>query len=277
MAIVLALIAALLWGVTDYVGGAMSRRASPFAVGVAELIAGAVCIIPVVLPFGGDPGPADFAWAAVAGLCAGVATGFFYRGLARGRMGVVAPVSAVGTALVPVTVGLALGDRPSALALTGVAIAFPGIWLLSSSPEPADAAHNRAGLADAAVAGALYGTVFVCLGQIGDDAGLLPLIALQAMAVLGMVLAALIARAEWLPRDRYSWRAAWLGPVIAIAIALFQVALHHGFLTIVAVIGSLYPATTVALAVVLLREPIRRNQAIGLLLSGAAVALVAAG
>lgn len=277
MAIILALIAALLWGVTDYVGGAMSRRASPFSVGVAELIAAAVCIVPVVLPFGGDPGLTDFAWASVAGLCGGVATGFFYRGLARGRMGVVAPISAVGTALVPAAFGLASGDRPSTLALAGVAIAFPGIWLLSSDPEPADAAGRRTGLADATVAGVLYGMVFVCLSHIRADAGLQPLIALQATSVLGMVLAALMARAPWLPRDRYSWRAAWLGPVIASAIALFQVALHHGFLTIVAVIGSLYPATTVALAVILLRERLIAPQIAGLTLAGLAVALIAAG
>lgn len=273
----LALTAALLWGVTDFVGGAMSRRVSGFQVGVAELIASAVCIAPLAFWAGGDPTPADFGWGAAAGVLGGTATGFFYRGLAHGRMGVVAPVSAVGTALVPVVVGLATGERPSPLALAGVAIAFPGIWLLSSTAEQDCEPGAGTGLADASIAGGVYGLMFVCMDHIGHGAGLSPLVILEIATVPGMILAALMARESWLPRTGYPWRAAWLGPIVAIALAAFQIALRHGFLTIVAVIGALYPASTVLLAVALLRERVLARQGIGLVLAGVAVALVAVG
>ena len=276
MAIVLALVAALLWGVTDFVGGAMSRKASGFQVGVAELVASAFCIAPLALWAGGNPTTTDFVWAAAAGVLGGTATGFFYRGLARGQMGIVAPVSAVGTALVPVLVGLGTGEHPSAMAMIGVAVAFPGIWLLSTVRD-ADPSDRRSGLPDAAAAGGLYGLMFVCMDQIGHGAGLTPLVVLEVATVPGMILAAFIARESWLPRTGYPWRAAWLGPIVAIALAAFQIALRHGFLTVVAVIGSLYPASTVLLAVVLLRERVLVHQVVGLVLAGVAVALVAAG
>ncbi|MGN6577085.1 MAG: EamA family transporter, partial [Nocardioides sp.] len=125
MAIVLALVSALAYGLSDFVGGLVSRRASAWSVAVVGQISATVCTAAIALGVPGDPKPADFAWALLAGVGSGAGTGFLYRGFSTGRMGVVAPVSAVGAAVVPVLAGTLGGERPSLLVWAGIAAALP--------------------------------------------------------------------------------------------------------------------------------------------------------
>ena len=291
MAIVLALVSALAYGLSDFVGGLVSRRASAWSVAFLGGISATFCTGVVALVVPGSPAAADLAWAVLAGVGSGVGTGFLYRGFASGRMGVVAPVSAVGAAVVPVLVGTLTGERPSLLVWVGIVIALPGIWLVASEPaddlsridlEPGQAeAGARGGLADGLldglVAGLAFGVLFAALGQVPDSAGMWPLALAQAVSVPVVVLLAAALRASWVPRGRFvHW--AWVaGPLGTAAVVAFLLATQRGFLTIAGVLASLYPAVTVLLAALVLRERVHRAQGVGLGLCAVAVAMVAAG
>jgi len=277
--VLLALGSALAYGISDFVGGMLARRVSPWSVAVVAQCVSTTCVTVLALASGGDPTARDLAWGLVAGLGNGTGGVFLYRGLANGRMAVVAPLSAVGAALLPVAVGVATGERPSILTWLGVACAFPAIWLVSRAPDLAgtEAQHSGSGVVDGLLAGLGFGLLFAALGQVPESAGLQPLALTQATSVLAIIALATLLRQSWLPRERYALRAAYIGVLGALATTLFLLATQAGLLSVASVLSSLYPAVTVVLAVSLLRERIHRPQAVGLALALAAVVLVAAG
>jgi drug/metabolite transporter (DMT)-like permease len=275
VAVLFSLIAALAWGLSDFAGGIITKRASPWQVAVVGQTSAGVIALVAALVVGGSPSSHDLVFGALAGLGSGFGVVFLYRGLATARMGVVAPLSAVGTALIPVVVGVVTGDRPSALAVVGVVCAFPAIVLISRVSD--DDSTHRGGVIDGILAGLGFGLLFVCFGQVGEDAGLSPLALSQLTSVGSVIVTAVLLRQAWVPRGRAPLKAAALGPLSLVAQASFLYATHHGLLSVVSVISSLYPAVTVLLAAVLLREKIRRWQGYGLLVAALAVALVAAG
>lgn len=277
MAVVLSLISALAYGVSDFLGGLFAKRSGPWQVAVVGQSSSTVCTLVVAGWVGGTVVSGDWAWGAVGGAGSGLGTAFLYRGLSSGRMSVVAPLSAIVCALLPVAVGLLSGERPSALALAGVVVAFPAIALVSRVVESdPDAAHaHRGGVLDGLLAGVGFGLMFAALGQVHEEAALWPLALAQATSALTVVLLAVALRQPWVPRDRTAWRAVVMGPLGATATGAFLLATHEGLLTVVSVISSLYPATTVLLATLVLRERIERWQGFGLVLAAAAVTLVA--
>lgn len=282
MAIALALVSAFAYGLSDFVGGLVSRRASAWSVAVVAQTSAAFCTGVVALVQPGTPTVSDFAWATVAGVASGVGACFLYRGLAVGRMSVVAPLSAVGAALVPILVGLVAGERPSLLVWAGIAIAFPAIWLVTSSAGEGDHAPvapvpGGTGVTDGVLAGMGFGLLFAALGQIPDSAGFWPLTVTQAVAVPASILLALLFRAAWVPRERAAWWGLLAGPLGATAALAFLLATQRGFLTVSGVLASLYPASTVLLAALLLHERIHRAQGLGLGLCALAIGLVAGG
>jgi drug/metabolite transporter (DMT)-like permease len=282
MAIVLALCSALAYGLSDFLGGILSRRTSAWAVAVVAQTSSTLCVAAVAFFVTGDPSGADFRWALLAGVGSGVGTGFLYRGFSAGRMGVVAPVSAVGAAVVPVLAGTLTGERLSLMVWVGIVAALPGIWLVSSTPDdPLGAPGKResvaAGLVDGVLAGLGFGLLFAALGQIPDTAGWWPLALCQAVSIPSVVLLAMALRAPWRPRGRVVRLALFAGPLGAAATGLFLLSTQQGYLTVAGVLTSLYPASTVLLAAVLLHERVHRTQGFGLVLCGLAVALVAAG
>lgn len=272
--LVLALVAAVGYGASDFVGGVGAKRVSAWAVAFTGQLAGAATIVAVSLLVVGTPSAADFAWAAVAGLGGAVGTGYLYRGLSSGQMGTVAPVSAVGAAVLPVLVGVGLGERPAALVWLGVLVALPGIWLVS---REATRGRSTRALADGAVAGLGFGTLFVALAQVPASSGLLPLAANQLLGA--GVIAAIAAglRQPWRPTRVGTGWGIVAGGLAALGTTAFLTATHSADLAVAAVLVSLYPAVTVLLAAGLLRERIRRAQGLGLLVCGMAVGLVAAG
>jgi drug/metabolite transporter (DMT)-like permease len=235
--------------------------------------AGALATISLAWLFqGGLVSIRDVAWALVAGAGMGVGTALLYRGLARGAMGVVAPVSALSAALVPLAVGLALGERPGLWAMLGIAAALPAIWLVAS--DPTEGGFSSAGVTDGLWSGIGFGVAFVALGQRTPDAGLAPLVIVQLVSIPPVVLLARVMGAKSIPQTRSAWSAAWIGPLGAGANVAFVWAVQIGQLTVTSVVASLYPAATVALATALLREPLRRHQVVGLALAGFAVGLI---
>lgn len=278
MAVAFALGAALLYGMSDFVGGVASRRMSVWPVGLLACLSAAALAVVIALFRAGDPTGADLWWGALAGVGSGSGTAFLYRGLAAGRMGVVAPVSAVGAVLVPLGVGLVAGERPGAVAWVGIAVALPGIWLVSREEGPVDGGPERGGVADGlldgALAGLAFGLLFAALGQVPDEAGFWPLATAQAVAVLSLVGAALILGGNPWPRRRGDLWGLVPGLLATLAVLCFLLASQSGLLSIAAVITSLYPAFTVLLAILVLREHVHRAQAVGLALCAATVVCV---
>jgi len=274
--VLLSLLAAASYGLADFNGGWVSKRVSAWTVAFAAQAGGTVATLAIALVVAGRPSGADLAWAALAGLGNGFGTAFLYRGLASGRMGVVAPVSAIGSVLVPVVVGLFLGERPGGVVWIGIAVAFPAIWFVSREPAAAVRAGS-AGLTDGVLAGLGFGTLFVALSRVSEDSGLLPLALNQAVAGMTIVVVATAVSQPWLPREPWAALGMVSGLLGALATGLFMVASRGGHLTVTAVVVSLYPAFTVVLAALLLREHVHRAQGFGLALCAVSVALVAAG
>ncbi|WP_241267609.1 EamA family transporter [Streptomyces scabichelini] len=181
----------------------------------------------------------------------------------------------------PVLVGLALlGERPTALALVGIAAAFPALWLVSRGPEavrPLDPAGGRrtSAVADALVAGVGFAVQFLAMARIPADTGLWP-VAASRVASVALVAGLLVGQgAPWALRPRHGAAAAGAGAVGTLAILLYLAATRQQLMTVATVLAALYPAVPVLLALVLLHERTTRPQALGLLCAAAAIALIA--
>jgi drug/metabolite transporter (DMT)-like permease len=279
--VLLSLGSALAYGLSDFIGGLLSRRISPWSVAVVGQSTATVLTLGLALAVSGNPTASDWWWSALGGIGSGTGAAILYRGLGAGSMAVVAPVSALFAALVPVAVGVLTGERPEELTWLGVACALPAIWLVSQvedHPDSGPAGRRRsAELADGVLAGLGFGLLFAALGQVPEEAGFGPLALTQAVAVLSTVVLAVALRAPWWPQDGAAVGAATVGLLGTAATAMFLLATQTGLLTVAGVLSSLYPATTVLLAALVLRERISRPQGAGLVLAAVAVALVAAG
>jgi drug/metabolite transporter (DMT)-like permease len=275
--ILLALSSALAYGAADFIGGAGSRRHSSWQIVLVGQAAGALVMLTAGLTLPGNPTPTDFAWALLAG--AGSATGsiFLFRGLARGRMGLVAPISALGAAILPVLVGVTLGERPSPLVWIGILAALPGIWLVSRETTSDRPARARAALLDGTLAGAGFGILFTALGQISADAGLLPLAANQLIGAILTILAATTLGQPWRPRRGVIGWGSTSGVLGACGTLAFLIATEATSLGTAGVLASLYPAITILLAAGLLGERIGTGQRTGIGICLLAVATLALG
>jgi drug/metabolite transporter (DMT)-like permease len=280
--IVFALLSATLYGSADFLGGLATRRSSVMPVMIFSQLAGLITLL-LALPFLPPTiaTHADFAWGALAGGALGIGLMLLYQGLATGKMSVVAPVTAVLAVVVSAVAGIVLGDRLSLSASLGVVLAIGAITLISkdgpqkTTREPGlGMAH---GLAAAFSAGVLIGVFFAALKQSSPTSGLLPLVSarLATLVVLGFV-------ACWRRSPlRVGCDAVWLivggGALDILANVLYLLATHVGMLTIAATLSSLYPASTIRLARLVLGEQLRRIQITGLACAGVGVALIGAG
>ena len=283
MAAVLALLSALGYGLGDFIGGMLSRRMHYAVVAVvAGISAPVVMIVAVLVTTPVAPTPDALFWGAVSGVGIGVGSLALFRGLGRGRMGVVAPVSAITAAVLPVILGVVPGDRPEALAWVGVFLAIPAIWLVSApdhDPEVASGDRPRiaTSVSDGLLAGAGFALLFIGLKLAGDGSGLWPVFTSE-LAALPIMAVAFVAALPTIERQRPASRdlvgAATVGIIGAASSVAYFLATHAGLLSIVVVLTSLYPAVTVVLAVLVAHEPIGRRQWIGLLLASMAIALI---
>jgi uncharacterized membrane protein len=274
MGILLGLTAAILYGGSDFGGGLASRRFGFLRVTVAGSAA-AVVLAWTVLILAGGPGPSlrAVAWGLASGLAGGAGTLVLYRGLARGQMSVVGPLSALGAAVVPVIAGVALGERPSLLSVAGVLVALPAIVLVAASGSVRG--KLGAGLVDGLAAGLAFGILFVGLAQAGRHSGLWPVASEQT----GMLLITLAVAVKSRQPLRIPVRALGL-PVLAGASGMaatlaYFYATHFSMLAIAAVLVSLYPGVTVLLARTVLHERFTPAQRAGLGLAALAVVAIA--
>ncbi|MDQ3941418.1 MAG: DMT family transporter [Actinomycetota bacterium] len=289
MGIVFGLLAAATYGAADFIGGRASRRVDVFVVVFVSQLIGTIPLL-LVLPFFEEQplsGPA-VAWGAAAGI--GGATGvlLLYRGLAIGRMSVIAPVTGVVAAVAPVIFGLATGERPSALALIGVIVALMAVALVSSAPPPATSEASAPldlpvvswrtnGVPLALGAGLAFGAFFIFLDRAGDQTGVWPLVGSRASSLILVGAAVGILRKHPRPPSGTTRMIGGAGVLDVAANIFYLLATRHGLLSLVAVLTSMYPASTVLLARVVLDERLARTQVVGLLFAAASIVLIVLG
>jgi drug/metabolite transporter (DMT)-like permease len=280
---VLALASAVCYGAADFLGGLTSKRASTLAIVVLSQFAGLVLLILMfpLLP-AASPVRADYIWGALAGLTGGVGVALLYRALAIGVMAVVAPTTAVCAVVIPVFAAVALGERPGLVTIGGIALAIVAIALVSQSTHPEPNSDGREARAKsrgtafslALLAGVVIGFFYLALARTSDEAGLWPLIAARIVSVAvfaGMAL--LTSQSLRVPAGiRVTVLAG--GALDMFANLLYLIATRSGPLSIVVTLASLYPASTVVLARVVLHERLSRLQWLGVLCAMVAVAMI---
>ncbi len=279
MAIVLALSSALSYGTSDFLAGLASRRFASELITFAAQVLGAITAGVAIIFFpGSGPTGSALAWGAVSGIGSALGVLALYHGLAVARMTVVATLCAVLTTIIPVIVGVTLGNHLGIVAVAGIAIAVPAIGLVSWQPDQKDASAARAGPLYGVLAGLGFALLFIALDRAGTHAGAWPLLPGQLVSLLLIAPFAYRAlrKAEW-PSRTTVLQTLGTGTLSGAANLLFLAATASGQLAIVAVLTSLYPAFTVLLARVVLSERWTRPQAAGLLTAVTAIILVSTG
>ncbi|MGH9184584.1 MAG: EamA family transporter [Acidimicrobiales bacterium] len=278
-AVVLAFGAAVVWGAGDFMGGVASRRVPAIGVVLVSHFAGLALVVAVIplLPEA-DLEPADVAWGAAAGLAGGVGVALLYRALADGAMSVVAPVTSLWAAALPVLVSVPLGERPSPIAVVGIGVALVAIRLITREPRGLEVAAQGARVRLLAMgAGASFGVFFLFLDQTSSESGLWPLVGARTASVALFAVAALVARTSLAGIRPEATTIVAAGVFDMAANVLFLLATQRGLVAVVAVVGSLYPASTVLLARLVLAERLRRPQVVGVGCALLAAGLIAAG
>lgn len=276
LAVALALVASCCWGLSDFGGGLASRRL-PAAAVVASMELVGLALSALLVAFSADPlpAPAEIGGALLAGVSGLAGLLAFYRALAIGTMSIVAPIAATGVTL-PLVVGLASGDRVGAARAVGLAVTVTGVLLASREPRT-DAAFVRArGVGLALLAAAGFGGYFIG-AHVGARGGVAWLLLLSHAVALPLLAGVLRSHGGSALRRRDVPLLAAIGLFDFGATGLYGIANRHGLLSVVAVVGSLYPVVTLLLARHFLSERMARPQAVGVALALAGVALVAAG
>jgi drug/metabolite transporter (DMT)-like permease len=278
VSVVLALVAAVTYGVSDFVGGLASRRDRAVLVLMISYPVGILLMAALLPVVPGRLDQATLAWGTAAGLAGAAGVVLLYLGLAAGPMAVVAPLTALASAVVPVGFGIAFGERPPALAYLGVLLALLAVVLVSRGTEDGDPARARVtarSVVAALVAGAGFGLYFVLVSRAPDGSGAWPLVVSRTAASVAMLAAATAAGLLRRPASGVTLLALVAGALDAAANAAYLLAVRHGLLALVAVLIALYPAATILLATAVLRERTGPAQRVGLAVAGASVALIA--
>lgn len=273
--VVFGLAAAVTWGSGDFGGGLLTRRTPLFGVVLASQLAGTVvALILAIVRSESAPLPADVGWSVVGGLAGGIGITALYQGLAVGRMGIVAPITGVIAAVIPVVAGIVLEGLPTPLVMFGIGLAFVAVVLVSRAQ---DERAGFSGVGLALVAGMAIGALGVAIAQISNGHVFGPLTILRGTEALLVGAIVLVGHRPWRPNLRWWPSLAGVGILDMAGNGLFILAVQAGSLAVAAVLSSLYPITTVVLASIFLRERVTRVHAAGIALAFAAVACIAAG
>jgi drug/metabolite transporter (DMT)-like permease len=277
LAIFLALASAATWGLADFSGGMVSRRLPTITVTVISQSAGFVALLIVLAVRGGGIDGRSFWLGLLAGIGGGTGLAAFYKALSLGTMSIVSPLAACG-AIIPFLISLATGERPSTLALVGAVVALTGAILASVEEHRSGVPERTRAIALALVAAIALGlfTYFLGLGSREGDA-LSTLVGARVGSLSFLFVLAFARRAPLRLGGRSLVAVGAVGLCDVSANALFAVASGHGLLSIVSVLGSLYPVMTVLLAYVVLRERLTPLQIAGVGIALAGVAAISAG
>jgi drug/metabolite transporter (DMT)-like permease len=266
--------------VSDFVGGLASRRVAALRVVLVSYPVAMVLLTGIALVVGGHVSPPAVLWGSLCGIGQAFGVWWFYAALGEGPISVVSPLTAVLVAGVPVGVGVVLGDRPSGVAVVGIVLALLAVLLVSREVRDDDPTTRRftAKVAWLTVgAGLAFGMNFVMIAQAPADANIWPLVFARISASAVVVVIALVTRSFSAPTGIPLRLAVGAGVLDTIANVAMLLALHASLLSLAGVLMSLYPAATVALALVVLKEKLTCWQVAGMVLALAAVALIAGG
>jgi drug/metabolite transporter (DMT)-like permease len=281
----LAIGSAILYGAADFTGGLTSRRAGAIPVVFLSQASGLliVALLLPVFPHASYTRP-DLLWGAIAGLTGGIGVALLYHALSIGTMAVVAPTTAVCGVTIPVVVSVLLGERPEPLAIAGIALGIGSIVLVSrqataqAEPHEQTARSRRSsGIGIALLSGVAIGFFFLSLARTSPDAGMWPLVAARSVSVTFFGVLALAGKRSLRMPGRVAALAAFGGVIDMLANALYMVAAQQGPLSIVVTLSSLYPASTVLLARLILGERLNTWQITGVGCALAAVVLIVTG
>ena len=274
LAITFGIGSALTWGAGDFSGGFATKKESVLTVILYSQIIGGLLLIGLQLMMGENaPQIGHLAWGGAAGLCGTVGLVALYRGLACGRMGIVAPVSAVLTALVPLAFSFFAEGMPKGTQIIGFGSALIAVWLFSSTRGHGSILKTELMLS--LIAGVSFGLFFICIDRVSSEAILWPLVAARVASISIMAIILGFRGRIHLPRHS-QWPYIVLAGVLDTAgNAFFALASQIGRLDVSAVVASMYPASTVLLARFLLKERIGRQQQAGLAIACIALGLIA--
>jgi len=280
MVAIFALVAAVLYGTADFLGGAAARRASALAVLGVTAPVGEIVVVLAALAVGGPVRLAGVWWAVAGGAAGGAGLLVFYAGLAAGPMSVVAPVTALVSTVLPVGVAVATGERPGPAVVAGALICLAAITLVSmQGGAGTGGGRSVRGLGYGIVADAAFGLFFVCLRNAGASGVLWP-VAASRMAGVAVALAAAAAtrtRPVWWGTDRRVFGMALISGVFdATANVCYVLATRAGLFGLAVVLTALYPGVTVLLARLTLGERMRSVQRAGLALAAVGIVLLTA-
>jgi drug/metabolite transporter (DMT)-like permease len=272
LAAIFALSAAAAWGSGDFASGLGARRVGPLYAVLISYTVGLLALVVLALArVEKNPPPSDLIWGALAGLSGMVGFGFLLRGFAVGRMGIVAPVSAVLATAIPVVVAAFTEGLPRELQLVGFGLALVSIWMLS---RPERDGGPPTGLGMALLAGLGFGGYFVGIAQVGPSTVFWPLAAARLAPCVVIVAFVLIARRRLIPPHAPLRLLTLAGMLDAGGNVFFLLAVQNGRLDVAAVLGSLYPAVTAILARLITREHMARLQMIGVAVAVLAIVLI---
>jgi uncharacterized membrane protein len=271
-AVFLGLISAVTWGAGDFSGGMAVKRSNPYGVVIGGHIMSLFMMVALALIFGEKVPPMrDWLWGGAAGLCGGVGLVLLYRALATGQMSVAAPVSALVAAALPVLVSAFSDGLPRLTILIGFALALTAVWLISGG---VGIEMQLSHLYLPVVAGLTFGAFFVFLHFGSSTSIFWTLAATRIASITGLLGYAIITGEDWMPtRDSWGWIA--MSSVLdAAGNTFYALSARAGRMDVAAVLGSLYPGSTVLLAWFILKEHVSRIQMIGILIALAAIVLI---
>jgi drug/metabolite transporter (DMT)-like permease len=273
--VVLGLASAIAWGAGDFGGGWTGRRAPVLGIAIGVDLIGVCAMVTIAIAIGEPfPGPTTLALAVLAGILAVAGILGLYTGLAVGRMGVVAPVTGVIAATLPVIVGFVGQGWPPGEVVVGIGLALGAVILVSGSTDPAG---RPSGIQYALIGGVGLGLFNIAIGAFPEDLVAWPLAVIKAGSLIPIAALVILARRPWrIPRPM-------VPALLTVAVldlagnGLYIMATQAGRLDVAATLSSLYPVTTVVLAVILLRERVSWSHLVGIIMAGIAIALIAGG
>ncbi len=241
---------------------------------ISQVVGMVVSVGLAVLRAEGLPSAADVGWSVLAGIAGGIGITSLYRGLAVGRMGIVAPVTGVLAAIIPVVAGVVLEGWPDQLVTAGIVVAIVAVVLVS---RVADEGGGRAGLGLAVLAGSTIGLFSIFIAQVSDGHVFGPLSIVRTAEALLIVGIIVVTRSDWRPAPKLLPALIGIGVLDMLGNGAYILAVQSGALAVASVVSSLYPVTTVILATVLLRERVTRSHAVGIVLAALAIVLIGVG
>lgn len=276
LTVVLGLVAAIGYGASDFGGGVVSRRTPVLGVVlVSQFVGVSLAIALTAIADEGLPETADIGWSVLAGVFGGTAIAALYRGLAVGRMALVAPVTAILASIIPVIGGFVLQGVPPVAVSIGIALALAAVALVTWEAQDDDG--GRAGLGLAVLSGTAFGLFEIVVVQISAEAVLGPLTIIRATQATLVAVVIIVTRPVWRPQRSLIPAIAAIGALEVGATGVFLVAVQTGALAVASVVSGLYPVVTVLLAAVLLRERVSRLHGVGVSLAMLAIVLIGVG